>query len=216
MKYFRRSHSTTWRLIFLTISHRRTIRIHRLWWRMPWYSDWIEREKFFPFQSNLPLNVSDRATQLAQTMMNGNVDKSINDWYNDIKDEQTYNDMVHHPSSYYSLSTFQIGNTNGSGPVQTFVGCSKVDINYWLIIPWQSPIKNAARAICTRSISDLDSSLYSYIFNSAVYDDYSIRPTKVIPFFSPNEIAWQCPDKDYYCCEWECCKEKKWSVAGIM
>ncbi|KAF8372786.1 hypothetical protein PRIPAC_79215, partial [Pristionchus pacificus] len=120
--------------------------------------------------SNLPLNVSDRATQLAQTMMNGNVDKSINDWYNDLKDEQTYNDMI--------------GNTNESGPVETFVGCSK----------------NAARAICTRSISDLDSSLYSYIFNSAV----------------PNEIAWQCPDKDYYCCEWECCKEKKWSVAGII
>lgn len=95
---------------------------------MQWYLDRIETERTFPFQSNLPLNVSDRATQLAQTMMNGNVDKSINDWYNDLKDEQTYNDMVSHPTSYHSQSIFQIGNTNESGPVETFVGCSKVDI----------------------------------------------------------------------------------------
>ncbi|GMS96036.1 hypothetical protein PENTCL1PPCAC_18211, partial [Pristionchus entomophagus] len=120
--------------------------------------------------SNLPLNVSDRATDLAKRMMDGNVNQSANDWYNDMKDEETYNDLI--------------GNFNGSGPVQTNVGCSE----------------NSALAVCTRSISDLDSSLYNYVFNSAI----------------PNEIAWQCPDKNYYCCEWECCKEKKTSVAAII
>ncbi|GMR48382.1 hypothetical protein PMAYCL1PPCAC_18577, partial [Pristionchus mayeri] len=120
--------------------------------------------------SNLPLNVSDRATELAKTMMGGNIEKSANDWYKDIKDEREYKELI--------------GSSNGSGPVQTYVGCSE----------------NSAFAVCTRSISDLDSSLYSYIFNSAI----------------PSEIAWQCPDKDYYCCEWECCKEKKCSVAGII
>ncbi|GMT24459.1 hypothetical protein PFISCL1PPCAC_15756, partial [Pristionchus fissidentatus] len=122
--------------------------------------------------SNLPYNISSHYSDIASTMMapKGNISKSVDDWYKDIKDEQSYNDMI--------------SSTNGSGPVQTKVGCSS----------------SSAVSMCTRSLSDLDPSIYTYIFS---------------PSF-PSEISWQCPDKSYYCCEWECCKEKKWNTAGII